>query len=1107
MSVSSAKGRYLHSNSVMKGIAEELLTGLSGQLMILSGAKSASLFRFYSSSPDLFDRIDVNGKPGSAIMPDEAVSAARKCVAAGTVYCVETGATMSCALPVATAGEMKYAILLECLNPADSGISQPVRYLEGIASIARNFFSEICDARSSSVMRDELIGIVSELTASSSTKSALLRLGEEFCSKYSLDGIALYASFPDGLFNVWSYGLPVRLSAFGNEIQDAVSSQCVGRTLSGNSADGTELHCSIIPILSKQGRFAVVLQNHSEIELYVEEIARNAYTIAFSMFDKSRQAYSISEDVIELFDRGISAAIEGGITDTGSVISLIMDLFVSGGYFEEYRLLPEGDIRTNIDETIPSGRSEEIRLPPNEAAACYEASSTLGLQFVRGNFTKLAFSFTDNRGNRWTVLATVKTPLISEVEALLWHRFHNMFGALFRTFSLRIDEKSLAAGINDLERGMTSLSASLISLGSSRSIRETLTRLNEFMREMGVLSAVYAEDGERFERIDSGNGYRIVFTKAFLELLISSSRKVNMFIHELGNSAFTDNFSHLFEKDGNCSNYVMVLKDSNKAIRGFIIFRDEEGAEISPVRFRQIANSSIAANLKVSLLDAELSMKSEKVAVEGIGNVLDFISRSEGLQAVTAKIAETAAYVTNSPSAIAVIQDMERDVEAVSGSYGVQRVPSLASRTSTGVSGRVLRNGVPEIVNDYAQDRDRSAAHLEAYGIERIATVPVMIDIKYRGHISVLNTFEGSYRPYHLRILEKLSQILAFTFKYVNEKELKSRLLDDFDMLQDAEIALYSCDNTAGLLDEICTRTKQLLKASGVLLVSDINGIKRVINTTDASVEISSVVYDGGIIGMQFDESPYEARIVERVKMEEEWSSRLSISQMLLVRLSSQNNIVVAAYCKTDENSFSTPDIDRMNRLSRIASAAMDKLLLVEGLNSQLRHLEIMHLIVDSFVKRKSEVEVVSEIIPKVVEICNADVGLLWKHDGTRSKNIVVGEFYRTGKSENLVGTEVDAWKGITGVVFRTMKPMLVADASLDNYAVQLEGTEKQPFETLMATPLIVRGEVLGVLVVYRDRQPSFSAAELKSLIGLSEDISVVMSKYFGDGRSTKSDA
>jgi GAF domain-containing protein len=1105
VSISSEKELYCDGGPDGKGIAEEILTGLSAKLMVLTDAKFVSFFRFSGFSLDHFHRIDAAGRHGTSTPPEEAVSAARKSISAGAVCTVKTGGTAACALPVAISAETSYAILLEDLDAAALEGGQLVRCLECIAAVIRSFFDEIREARSASVLKDGLVGALSGLMGSSSTKSALLSLGEDFCSKYSVDGIALYASLPDGLFNVWSCGQPVMLSTSGNEIREAILNRCTVRTLFRNG--DAEMHCIVIPVLTMQSSYAVVLQRRCGIERYLEEIVRIAYTIAFSMFDKSRLIYSISEDVVELFDRGISAAIEEGLTGARDIISLVMDLFVSGGYFEGYRLFSRDELQAAIEGKLTSVQDAEMLLTPDETAACFEVSSTLGFQFVRGNFSKLAFAFADNSGKGWTVLASVKTPVISEAEALLWHRFHSMFGVLFRTFSFRMDEKSVTSRISELEKSIDSLSTCLTSIGNSRSMRETLTRLNDFMSEMGLLTAVYAEDGERFERIDSGKGDRIVFTKAFAELLISSSRKLHLFIHELENSAFNDNFSHLFEKEVNHTSYLMVMKDSNKTVRGFIIFRDKEDTGIPPARFRQIADVSIAANLKISFLDAVSSIKSGKLAIEGIGDVLDTVSRPENLQAVVEKTAEAAAHMTNSPSAVAVIHDMETDTEAVAGSYGVIRDPSLATRTSAGVSGRVLRNGVPEIVNDYARDRNCSTPHRETYGIERIAVVPVMIDIKHRGHISVFNTFEGNYQPHHLRLLEKLAQIMAFMFRYNGEKEVRTRLLDDFNLLQDAEIALYSCADTHALLDEICARTAQILKASGVLLVSDVNGIKRITNATDASVEMSSVVYDGGIIGRQFDEQPYEAKIVDRVKMEEEWAPKLSISQMLLVRLSSKNNIVVAAYSKTGETRFSTPDISRMNRLSRIASAAMDKLLLVEGLNNQLRHLEIMHLVVDSFVRRKTEVEIISEIIPKVVEICNADVGLLWRHDGRRSKNVVVGEFYRNGKSENLVGTEIDAWKGITGVVFRTKKPMLVADASLDNYAVQLEGTEKQPFETVMATPLVVNGEILGVLVVYRDRQPSFSTSELKSLISLSEDISVVMSRYFGGGKDAAMDA
>ena len=108
----------------------------------------------------------------------------------------------------------------------------------------------------------------------------------------------------------------------------------------------------------------------------------------------------------------------------------------------------------------------------------------------------------------------------------------------------------------------------------------------------------------------------------------------------------------------------------------------------------------------------------------------------------------------------------------------------------------------------------------------------------------------------------------------------------------------------------------------------------------------------------------------------------------------------------------------------------------------------------------------------------------------------MIGEFYRTQETEHLIGQEFDAGKGITGMVFRTRKPLLVVNAATDNFAVQIEGTRKQAFETIISTPLMVHDEMLGVLSVYRNNPPSFGTFELNLLTNLSNDISLFMAKY-----------
>ena len=81
-----------------------------------------------------------------------------------------------------------------------------------------------------------------------------------------------------------------------------------------------------------------------------------------------------------------------------------------------------------------------------------------------------------------------------------------------------------------------------------------------------------------------------------------------------------------------------------------------------------------------------------------------------------------------------------------------------------------------------------------------------------------------------------------------------------------------------------------------------------------------------------------------------------------------------------------------------------------------------------------------------------------------------------TGLSDALLGLRLPPGKGIAGLVFTTTQPMAVADVS-DEGSFWSEADRRTGFKTLtvLATPLRVRGEVVGVLeFVNRPGEPPY---------------------------------
>jgi signal transduction histidine kinase/DNA-binding response OmpR family regulator len=83
---------------------------------------------------------------------------------------------------------------------------------------------------------------------------------------------------------------------------------------------------------------------------------------------------------------------------------------------------------------------------------------------------------------------------------------------------------------------------------------------------------------------------------------------------------------------------------------------------------------------------------------------------------------------------------------------------------------------------------------------------------------------------------------------------------------------------------------------------------------------------------------------------------------------------------------------------------------------------------------------------------------------------------------------------GVLGDLISTARAEVVNDAGNDPRATTIPGTEGDDEDRLMAAPLIVRGEVGGILAVWRSTSvEAFTSADLNFLVGLSQQAAIAV--------------
>ncbi|HZQ10235.1 MAG TPA: GAF domain-containing protein [Anaerolineae bacterium] len=136
---------------------------------------------------------------------------------------------------------------------------------------------------------------------------------------------------------------------------------------------------------------------------------------------------------------------------------------------------------------------------------------------------------------------------------------------------------------------------------------------------------------------------------------------------------------------------------------------------------------------------------------------------------------------------------------------------------------------------------------------------------------------------------------------------------------------------------------------------------------------------------------------------------------------------------------------------------------------------------------------VLEQIATRAMNVLNArDVSIrLLEADGSLPTVVAIGKYAEINKKDDLrIG------EGITGHIVQTGIAEIVNDPLNDPRARDLPGTEEdEPNEAIIFAPLILRNQVTGVMVLWRDREQSgeFVQSDLDFLVGLARQAAIAI--------------
>lgn len=191
-------------------------------------------------------------------------------------------------------------------------------------------------------------------------------------------------------------------------------------------------------------------------------------------------------------------------------------------------------------------------------------------------------------------------------------------------------------------------------------------------------------------------------------------------------------------------------------------------------------------------------------------------------------------------------------------------------------------------------------------------------------------------------------------------------------------------------------------------------------------------------------------------------------------------------------HAYGDEELALLEMLATHAATAIGNARLFEEQSRRARIIETLADIANEIATTRDVIAALDQIARRALELLHANHVAIYllQDDMETLKTVTAHGIYR----DELLAHTRKVGEGITGNVFRNGKPEIINDTNDDPRKVIVPGTpeSEDQLETLMASPLILRGTSIGVINVWRPTENGlFNESELNFLVSIAHQASI----------------
>lgn len=556
-----------------------------------------------------------------------------------------------------------------------------------------------------------------------------------------------------------------------------------------------------------------------------------------------------------------------------------------------------------------------------------------------------------------------------------------------------------------------------------------------------------------------------------------------------------------------------------KAIGVVILGSKQENAFTdSDIRLLQ----TLAGSLGVSLVNARLFDEAQRLLKETndrnaelaiINSVQQGLATKLDMQAIYDLVGDKIREIFDAQAVSISSYDLEKEMATIY--YGIEKGQRFYQEPYPygNIARQLIRTRQPLAYGTSDQLGAAGTPTIPGTQTSRSAVwVPLIVGDQVRGSISLQNVDrENAFSESDLRLLQTLANSMSVALENARLLDETTRRADEMSALTDTGREISASLDLNIVLERVTQSAQKVLKAStsAVFLLEPDGKTLRAISATGDTMEavrafrpqlgvglIGSIAQSG--VAEAISDTTLDARTIHLPGTKPTAKGE----KLMVAPLFSANQVsgAIAVWRGANDSVFTAEELAFLDGMARQAGIAIQNARLFDEsqrlLNETNRRASELAALTEIGREISATLDlnaVLEQIATRAQEVLHArDVSIrLLEKDGSLPAVVTAGKYAAINKNDVLhIG------EGITGNVALTGMAEIVNDPMKDPRVVFIPGTEEdEPHEAILFAPLVLRGQVTGILVLWRDKTASgpFEQSDLDFAVGLARQAAIAI--------------